>query len=99
MEARGIIRGYHAATGGGTGLIEVVLFVTIAERPCERALRWFAALEGIEAVHSLAGETDAVAFAVLSGVEALTALNDRVAAAPFIAAARSHVVLRSLRGH
>ncbi|GLS81344.1 Lrp/AsnC family transcriptional regulator [Paracoccus marinus] len=94
MEQRGTISGYHAAIEDGPGLVRAVLFVGIAERPCDKALRWLASLEGVTAVLSLSGEVDAVVSAVLPGVEALSALNDRVAQSPMISAVRSQVVLR-----
>ena len=94
MERDGTIRGYHVAADDGVGLVHAVLFVSISERPCDRALRWLSTLEGITSVASLSGELDAIAHVSVPGVAELTALNDRVAAAPFISGSTSQIVLR-----
>lgn len=94
MERDGTIRGYHVAADLDAGLVHAVLFVSISERPCDRALRWLAALEGVTSVASLSGELDAIAQVSVPGVAELTALNDRVAAAPFISSSTSQIVLR-----
>lgn len=94
MEEAGVIQGYHATLGGAAGMIRAVLFVRIKGRPCDPALRWLAALEGVTAVASLAGEVDALVSVTVPDPAALSALNDRIAASPLIEAAQSHVVLR-----
>lgn len=96
LQQAGIIQGYHAAIRESAGLIQAVLFVRIAERPCEPALRWLDSLEGVTRVESLAGEIDALVHVTLPDMAALSALNDRVAASPLIAGATSHVVLKQL---
>lgn len=94
MEQDGTIRGYHAAVGDQAGLVHAVLFIAISERPCDRALVWLAALEGITSVASLAGDLDAVAQVAVPSLAELTALNDRVVAAPFISSSTSQIVLK-----
>ncbi|MDO5657200.1 MAG: Lrp/AsnC family transcriptional regulator [Paracoccus sp. (in: a-proteobacteria)] len=102
MEQAGLIRGYHADLGDGAGLVRAVLFIRIAERPCDRALDWLRAQEGVTSVASVAsvaGEIDALATVSLPSGEELSALNDRIAASGLIADVQSHVLLRgSLRG-
>lgn len=94
MERGGTIRGYHAATDETTSLVRAVLFVRIAERPCDKALRWLASLAGVTSVVSLAGEFDAIVSVSLPEAGDLSAMNDRVAASPLIASSISQVVLR-----
>ncbi|WP_323779634.1 Lrp/AsnC family transcriptional regulator [Leisingera sp.] len=98
MEQQGVIKGYHAETDERAGLTHAVLFVRIAERPCDRALRWLASLDGVAAVASLSGETDALVTVALPSVSELAALNDTVAASPLIASSLSQVVLKRLTG-
>lgn len=94
MEQGGVIRGYHAATDDSAGIVRAVLFISIAERPCDKALSWLASLDGVTSVISLAGEFDAIVSATLSSVADLSAMNDRISTSPLIAASRSQVVLR-----
>lgn len=98
MEAMGVIRGYHAAVADEAGLVRAMIFLRIAERPCDKALRWLSGLEGVTSVLSLAGETDAVVTVALPGLAELSALNDRIAASALVAEARSQVVLRRYGG-
>lgn len=98
MEQTGVIRGYHATTDDRVGLTRAILFVRIAERPCDKALKWLASLQGVNAVMSLAGEWDGLVSVALPGVAELTALNDQVAGSPLIASSRSQVVLRQYLG-
>lgn len=98
MEHGGVIRGYHAATDDAAGLIRAVLFIRIAERPCDKALSWLASLDGVTSVMSLAGEFDAIVSTTLASVADLSAMNDRIAASPLIADSRSQVVLSRYEG-
>lgn len=97
MERAGIIRGYHAHVAEGAGLVNAVLFVQIAERPCDKALQWLMALEGTTSVLSLAGEMDAVVTVSVPSMEELSTFNDRVSVSPFIRRTISSVVLRQYR--
>lgn len=94
MEQGGVIRGYHAAIDDSAGIVRAVLFISIAERPCDKALGWLASLDGVTSVISLAGEVDAIVSATLSTASDLAAMNDRISSSPLIAASRSQVVLR-----
>ncbi|WP_431461078.1 Lrp/AsnC ligand binding domain-containing protein, partial [Klebsiella pneumoniae] len=78
--------------------IQAVLFIRISERPCDKALRWLASLEGVTSVVSLAGEFDAIVSVSLPEATDLSALNDRVAASPLITSSTSQVVLRRYAG-
>lgn len=98
MEQGGVIRGYHASTDDVAHLIHAVLFIRISERPCDKALRWLASLEGVTSVVSLAGEFDAIVSVSLPEAGDLSALNDRVAASPLITGSTSQVVLRRYAG-
>lgn len=94
LERRGIIRGYHARIGPDhSGLIDAVLFVQIAQRPCGPALDWLASLDGVTGVLSLAGDVDALVRCCVASPQALTALNDKIGASALITASRSHLVL------
>ncbi|MBT9386279.1 Lrp/AsnC family transcriptional regulator [Pseudooceanicola sp. CBS1P-1] len=97
MERAGILRGYHAEISGA-GLIEAVILMTIAERPCDRALQWLRGQEGVTSVLSLAGEIDALARVTVPDPAALSALGDRILASGLIASAKTHVVLRRYGG-
>ena len=98
LEESGVIAGYRAELGPAAGdLIRAVLFVEIAVRPCDPALGWLAALEGVEDVASLSGDVDALVRVVVPDLGALTRLNDRIGASDLIASSRSSVVLRQLR--
>ncbi|GLH82140.1 AsnC family transcriptional regulator [Bradyrhizobium sp. SSBR45G] len=95
MEQSGVIQGYHATMGEGVGLARAVLFIRIAERPCDRALTWLSSLPGVVSVASLAGEWDALATVTLPSVADLSALNDEIAASPLISESRSQIVLKT----
>jgi Lrp/AsnC family leucine-responsive transcriptional regulator len=96
METDGVIRGYQVvASDAGAGLARALLFVEIADRPCDRALRWLASLPGVTAVHSLAGDIDAVVHVSLPSAAELSDLNDMIGSSPAISRARSQVILRS----
>lgn len=97
MEADGTIQGYRVvAADNSAGLVRALIFVTIAERPCDKALRWLVSLEGVISVHSLAGELDAVATVIVPSVAELSSLNDRIGKSALIARAHSQVILRTL---
>ena len=97
MEADGTIQGYRVvATDNSAGLVRALIFVTIAERPCDKALRWLVSLDGVISVHSLAGELDAVATVIVPSVAELSSLNDRIGKSALIARAHSQVILRTL---
>lgn len=94
MERTGIIEGYHATVTESSGLVHAVLFIQIAERPCDGPLQWIQSLEGVTSVVSLAGEIDALASVTLPGMADLSALNDRIATSPLIRSSKSQIVLR-----
>lgn len=99
LESSGVIQGYTTRTGpGAPGMIRALIFVTIADRPCDPALNWLAGLEGVEDVTSLAGEVDAIVSCCLADAAALAALNDRIGSSDLILSARSTLVLRQLSG-
>ncbi|MEQ1954961.1 Lrp/AsnC family transcriptional regulator [Mesorhizobium sp. CN2-181] len=96
MEANGAIQGYRAvSTDDGLAMARAMIFIEIAERPCDKALKWLAALPGVTAVHSLAGEIDAVANVAVPSAAELSELNDQIGSSPMIARARSQIILRS----
>lgn len=98
LESSGVIIGYHARISNVHGcLIRAVLFVKIAVRPCERALKWLARLEGVQEVTSLSGDIDAIVRCTVPDVNALTALNDKIGASDLITSSSSNVVLRQIR--
>jgi len=76
MERAGIIKGYHANIEEAAGLVHAVLFVQIAERPCDKALQWLMSLPGATSVLSLAGEIDAVISVSIPSMADLSAFND-----------------------
>ncbi|MER9643221.1 Lrp/AsnC family transcriptional regulator [Mesorhizobium sp. M0239] len=79
MEAGGVIEGYRVvASDQATLVVKALIFVKIAQRPCDKALRWLTLLEGVTEVHSLAGELDAVVTAVVPSASELSELNDRI---------------------
>lgn len=94
MERARIIEGYRAMIAESGGLVHAVLFIQIAERPCDGPLRWIQSLEGVTSVVSLAGEIDALASVTVPGMADLSALNDRIAASPLVLSSMSQVVLR-----
>lgn len=97
MESEGVIAGYRIAVSQtGAGLVRALIFVRIAERPCEKALQLLASLEGVVSVHSLAGELDAVATVVLPSIADLSSLNDSIGKSELISSAQSQVILRTL---
>ncbi|MDO5620817.1 MAG: Lrp/AsnC family transcriptional regulator [Paracoccus sp. (in: a-proteobacteria)] len=93
MEQRGIIQGYHARIAEHVGLVSAILTIQISGRPCDPALRWLAAQEGVETVLSLSGEVDAIAWVTLPDMASLSALTDRVALSPLIASVSSRIIL------
>jgi Lrp/AsnC family leucine-responsive transcriptional regulator len=94
MERAGVIEGYHATVMESSGLVHALLFIQIAERPCNGPLQWIQSLEGVTSVVSLAGEIDALASITVPGMSDPSALNDRIAASPLILSSKSQVVLR-----
>lgn len=98
MELSEVIQGYHAATAEDTGLARAVLFIRIAERPCDKALTWLSSLRGVTSVLSLAGDWDALAVVALPSVADLSALNDQIATSPLISDTQSQVVLKTYSG-
>ena len=94
LEQEGIIEGYSARIVVHAGGVRAVLFVTIAERPCEPALLWLSGLPGIVSVESLAGELDALVHVLVPDMDALSALNDMVGKGSFISNSRSQVILK-----
>ena len=98
LETSGVIDGYSVRVADGQDdLIRAVLFVKIAVRPCEPALKWMASLEGVQEVVSLSGELDAVVRCAVPDVAALTALNDRIGVSDLIASSKSSIVLKTFK--
>lgn len=97
MQDSGVIQGYRVVLGRQGGLVDAVLFVRIATRPCDPALAWLSSQEGVTAVASIAGEIDAVVSVTVPDMAALSSLNDRIAGSALIAQVQSHVVLRQYR--
>lgn len=98
MERDGVIERYRVETSPGADMVRARLFITIAERPCDRALRWIASLEGVSTVCSLAGEVDAIAEVAVPTAADLSRLNDTIARSELIASSVSRVVLTVYRG-
>ncbi len=97
MEATGVIQGYRVvASHYGAGVVRALIFVKIAQRPCDRALRWLISLEGVTEVHSLSGELDAVVIVVVSSAPELSILNDQIGRNALVTSAHSQVILRTL---
>lgn len=96
LEANGIIQGYQTRIATSAQLTHAVIFAQIAERPCGPTLEWLASLEGVTSVQSLSGEIDALVQVSLPSMAALSALNDKLAASPLIASAKSSAVLQRL---
>jgi len=95
MEASGVIAGYRVQSEQA-GAVRALVFVRIASRPCDPALQFLAAQEGVVEVASLSGELDAVVRVSLPTVEALADLNEVIGSHDLIAEARSQVILRVL---
>lgn len=95
MEASGVIAGYRVQIGQA-GSVRALVFVRIASRPCDPALQFLAAQQGVVEVVSLSGELDAVVRVSLPSVEALADLNEVIGSNELIAEARSQVILRVL---
>lgn len=93
MERDGVIQRYRVETSPGGEIVRARLFITIAERPCDRALRWLASLEGVSAVVSMAGDVDAIAEVVVPTPGDLSRLNDTITKSELIASSVSRVVL------
>lgn len=93
MERDGVIQRYRVETSPGGEIVRARLFITIAERPCDRALRWLASLEGVSAVVSMAGDVDAIAEVVVPTPGDLSRLNDTITRSDLIASSVSRVVL------
>lgn len=96
LERSGVICGYHAEIAQSAGLLQAVLFVTIASRPCDPALRWLAGLEPVSEVLSMGGEIDALVRCAVPSVQALAALNDQIGSNPLINRSQSQLVLNRL---
>lgn len=96
LEANGIISGYQAIiSDDGRKEIEAILFVQIAERPCEKALNWLRELDDVDDVKSISGNFDAIVMCRVSDVSELAALNDRIGANDLIKTSTSSIVLSS----
>lgn len=95
MEGAGVIAGYRVQIGQAGG-VRAMVFVRIAERPCDPALQFLAAQTGVVEVVSLSGELDAVVRVSLPTVAALADLNEAIGSSDLIAEARSQVILRVL---
>ncbi|MEC8040378.1 MAG: Lrp/AsnC family transcriptional regulator, partial [Pseudomonadota bacterium] len=67
MEGAGVITGYRVQIGPAGG-VRAMVFVRIAERPCDPALQFLAAQTGVVEVVSLSGELDAVVRVNLIGI-------------------------------
>lgn len=97
MEREGCIEGYRVVMAEDRiDLIRALIFVTIAERPCDKALQWLAALEGVASVYSLAGDIDAIIAASVPNVADLSSLNDRIGKSKLIARSQAQIILQTL---
>ncbi|MFK7855626.1 MAG: Lrp/AsnC family transcriptional regulator [Granulosicoccus sp.] len=97
LERSGTILGYHAVLANPEiKTVEALIFMTVAARPCDTALKWLSALNGIEQVYSLSGELDAVARVRVGTTEELSVLNDTIKSNDLIEISTSQVILKSL---
>lgn len=78
LEDRGVIAGYHAKINEDAGVLRALMFLTIAKRPCDAALRWLEKQDEITAVLSISGDLDAVVSITVPGPKDLSKLSDRV---------------------
>lgn len=94
LEKTGIIKGYKADyKEDQAGLIQAVLLINIAARPCDEALNWLASLDAVDKVMSISGELDAIAFCSILSPEELTELNDKIGASALISKSTASLVL------
>lgn len=94
LENEGIINGYRADFSlEEAGLVEAIIFIKIAVRPCEQVLCWLSSLEGVYEVLSLSGEIDAIAKCCVASLSELSQLNDMIGNSEFIESSISNLIL------
>jgi len=97
LESSGTILGYHTVLANPEiKMVEALIFMTVAARPCDTALKWLLTLNGIEQVYSMSGDLDAVARVRVGTAEELSILNDKIKSNELIEMSTSHVILKSL---
>ncbi|MGH1464662.1 MAG: Lrp/AsnC family transcriptional regulator [Cognatishimia sp.] len=98
LENAQVIQGYHAQiTAESSGLVSAMLFIQIADRPCDPALNWLSGLKDVQKVTSLSGEIDAIAECTLPTAADLSTLIDTIGGSDLIADCRASVVLNQRR--
>lgn len=94
LENEGIINGYSTKFSlEQAGLVEAIIFIKIAVRPCEPVIGWLSSLEGVYEVLSLSGEIDAIAKCCVASLSELSELNDRIGNSELIESSISNMIL------
>nr|WP_255500626.1 Lrp/AsnC family transcriptional regulator [Caulobacter sp. 17J80-11] len=96
LERAGVIEGYtvRLAPGAETAGVSAVLSVTLEPgRTCAQVLPALSGAPEIVSARSLAGPIDLLLEVACASPEALSAVRERVAATPGVAAATTHLVL------
>ena len=97
LERAGVIEGYRVVLSSKvSGPIKALLFIKIADRPCQPVLDWLQSLPGVQSLCSLAGELDAVASVNVASLEDLSHLNDVVGKDRRITNSTSQIILQRL---
>ena len=76
--------------------VKAVIFVKIAQRPCDTALSALSELDGVLDVSSLSGDWDAILRVSVESTEILSKLNDEIANEEFVETSVSQIVLKIL---
>lgn len=95
LEDNGVIRGYRLDLDD-TGNVNALIFVELADHPCEPALTWLIAQKGVQEVLSLSGQWDAVIRISVGSANELSGINDLINESEYIRKSISQVVLISL---
>lgn len=97
LEQKGVIQGYRVVLDNSIHeSVKAIIFVKIAQRPCDAALSALSKLDGVQEVSSLSGDWDAILRVSVESTEILSKLNDEIASEEFVETSVSQIILKIL---
>lgn len=95
LEDTGVITGYHAALGPGTGIQDIrsLVLITHAPKVVEKILMALSKIQTVKAVHSVSGSVDLIADVVTDTVAALDKTIDQIGQIEGVEKTNSQIIL------
>ncbi len=94
LESQELIQGYRVVLNEHAGLdVRALVFVKFSTKPCAPIVSRLLKIDGVTEIYSLAGSWDAIVKVACRSAEALSTLNDEIAADASVCETTSQLIL------